>query len=90
VFKQNILAKDLTPNTILFMYDQVIMANTEDEMQRAAYTLNNIAIKYNLKISVAKAMAMKGKMNVRTKIVINNNITEQVNSFNYLEYTFRV
>jgi DNA modification methylase len=29
-------------------------------------------------------MAMKGKMNVRTKIVINNNILEQVNSFNYL------
>jgi hypothetical protein len=32
-------------------------------------------------------MAMKGELNVRTKIVINNNIIEQVNSFNYLRYT---
>jgi hypothetical protein len=31
-------------------------------------------------------MAMKGKMNVRTKIAINNT-TDQVNSFNYLGYT---
>jgi hypothetical protein len=34
-------------------------------------------------------MAMKGKMNVRTKIVINNHIIEQVNSFNYLGYTVK-
>jgi hypothetical protein len=32
-------------------------------------------------------MAMKGEMNVRTKTVINNNITEQLISFNYLGYT---
>jgi hypothetical protein len=36
---------------------------------------------YNLKISVnkTKAMAIQRKMNVRTKIVINNNMIEQVN-----------
>jgi hypothetical protein len=34
-------------------------------------------------------MAMKGKMNVITKIVINNYIIEQVNSFNYLGYTVK-
>jgi hypothetical protein len=63
----------------------VIEASTEDELQRAAYTLNNIAIKYSLKMSVnkTKAMAMKGKTNARTKIMINNNIIEQVSSFNY-------
>jgi hypothetical protein len=33
---------------------------------------------------------MKGKRNVRTKIVINNHITEQANSFNYLDYTTTV
>jgi hypothetical protein len=39
-----------------------------------------------LKISVnnTKAIAMKGEMNARTKIAINNNIIEQENSFNYL------
>jgi hypothetical protein len=67
------------------------VVSTEDELQKASHTLNIIAIKYNLKISVneAKAMGMKGKMNVRTKTAINN-ITEQVNSFNYLEYTVTV
>jgi hypothetical protein len=39
------------------------VANTEDEMKRAVYVLNNIAVKYNFNISVnmTKAMAMKGK-----------------------------
>jgi hypothetical protein len=65
------------------------VASTEDELQRAAYALNNIDIKYNLKISVnkTKAMGMKEKMNKTTKIMMNNNIIEQVNSFNYLGYT---
>jgi hypothetical protein len=51
-----------------------------------------MAIKYNLKIFVnkTKAMALKGMMNVRTKIVINNIILEEVYSFNYLGYTITV
>jgi hypothetical protein len=45
-----------------------------------------------LKISVntTKAMTMEGKMSVRIKIMINDHITEEVNSFNYLGYTIRV
>jgi hypothetical protein len=79
MIKQNILAKNLTPNTVLFMDDQVLMQSTEVELQRAACTLNNMAIKYNLKIYLnkTKAMALKGKMNVSTKVVINNIILEQ-------------
>lgn len=70
----------------------MIGSRTEYELQSAAYAPNNIAIKYNLKTSVnnTNAMAMKGKTNARTKIVINNNIIEQVNGFNYLGYTFTV
>jgi hypothetical protein len=34
-------------------------------------------------------MALKGTMNVRTRILINN-IIEQLNSFNYLGYTITV
>jgi hypothetical protein len=34
------------------------VAGIEDELQRAAHTLKNIAIKYNLKISVYKTKAM--------------------------------
>jgi hypothetical protein len=39
---------------------------------------------------MTKAMAVKGKMNVRSKIVINSNIMEQLNSFNYVRYTITV
>jgi hypothetical protein len=39
VTKPNILAKDLILHTMLFTDDQVIMVSTEDELQRAAYTL---------------------------------------------------
>jgi hypothetical protein len=44
-----------------------------------------------LKISVNKTetIAVKGK-NVRTKILKNNHIIEQVNSFNYLGYAVTV
>jgi hypothetical protein len=35
-------------------------------------------------------MPMTGKMNVRTKIMINNHITGQVSSFNYLGDTVTV
>jgi hypothetical protein len=68
------------------------MAITEYELQRAAYTLNNITIKYNFKISVnkPKAMTVQGDVNVRTKRVINNNISEQVTSTKYVEYTITV
>jgi hypothetical protein len=68
------------------------MVSTEDELQRAVYALNNIATTYNSKISVykTKAMTMKGKMNVRTKVVINNHIIEHVNSFSCLRYAITV
>jgi hypothetical protein len=39
--KQNILVKGLILNTILFADDQVIVASTENELQRAAYKQNN-------------------------------------------------
>jgi hypothetical protein len=85
MIKQNVMMKNLILNTILFADDQVIVTSTEHDMQRAVYALNNVAIKYNLKISVneIKTMALKGKVNVRSKIMLNNHIIEQVNSFNY-------
>jgi hypothetical protein len=35
-------------------------------------------------------MALKEKLNVRSVIVLNNHIIEQVNSFNYLGYVIGV
>jgi hypothetical protein len=69
--------------------EQVIVGSTEDELQRAAYALNNAAIKRNFKISVnkTKAIALKGKLERENEMAINNHRTEQVNSFNSLGYT---
>jgi len=73
-------------STLLFADDQVIIADTEDSLQKAAHKLNQILTEYGLTISVqkTKSMAFKGRDPVRTKIVINNKIMEKVNLFNYL------
>ena len=59
------------------------MAKSEDELQIMAYHLNLIAGKYKMTISSTKikAMAMCGNYIQRVKIVINNNIIEEVTDF---------
>jgi hypothetical protein len=72
---------------LLFADDQVIIADREDNLQRAAHKLNQIiTVQYGLTISVqnTKLMAFRGRDPVRTEIVTDNKIIEQVNSFNYL------
>jgi len=71
---------------LLFADDQVTIADTEDNLQKAGHKLNQIIIEYDLTISVqkTKSMAFKGRDPVRTKIVIDNKIIEQVNLFDYL------
>jgi len=75
-------------NTILYAGDQILMAKSEDELQTMAYHLNLIAGKYKLTISSTKtkSMAVCGNYIQRVKIVINNNIIEQVTDFKYLVY----
>ena len=64
------------------------MATSEDELQTMTYRLNIIASKYKMTISSTKtkSMAMWGNHIQRVKIVINDNITEQVSDFKYLRY----
>ena len=80
------LSKNHQLPTLLFTEEQVIIANTEDNLQKAAYKLNQTITENSLTISVqkTKSMAFKGRDPVRTKIVIDNKIIEKVNSFNYL------
>jgi len=75
-------------NTILYADDQILMATPEDELQIMAYHLNLIAGKYKVTISSTKtkSMAMCGNYIQRVKIVINNNIIEQVTDFKHLGY----
>ena len=75
-------------NTILYADDQILMATSEDDLQKMAYHLNLIARKYNMIISSTKtkSMAMCGNQIQRVKIVINDITIEQVTDFKYLGY----
>ena len=65
-------------NTILYADDQILMATSEDDLQKMAHHLNLIARKYKMTISCTKtkSMAMWGNHIQRVKIVINDNIIE--------------
>ena len=88
--KQDIIGIKLLKNQqlsmLLFADNQVIIADTEDNLQKAARKLNRLITEYGLTISVqkTKSMAFKGRDPVRTRTVIDNKIIDQVNSFNYL------
>ena len=64
------------------------MATSEDDLQTTSHHLNLIARKYKMTISSteSKSMAMWGNHIQRVKIVINDNIIEQVTDFKYLGY----
>jgi tryptophan synthase beta subunit len=70
------LSKNQQMSTLLFADDQVIIADREDNLQRAAHKLNQIITEYVLTISVqkTKSMAFRGLDPVRTKIVIDKKI----------------
>ena len=75
---------------MLFADDQVIIADREDNLQKAVHKLNCLIKEYGLTISVqkTKSMAFKGRDPVQTKTVIDNKIIEQVNLFNYEGWNF--
>jgi len=75
-------------NTILYADDQILMATSEDDLQTMAHHLNLTARKYKMTIpsTKTKSMAMWGNRIQRVKIVINDNIIEQVTDFKYLGY----
>jgi hypothetical protein len=62
------------------------MIASEVSLQQLLYSLPKTASAYNLTVSTAKTKisALKGKELIRAKIVINNNIIEQVTNCNYL------
>jgi hypothetical protein len=78
--------KELIFNTLLFAGDQLIIADTEDNFQRAVYLLNSISKKYNLEIATekTKVFGFVWTDHLRTKIIINNKTPEQVSQFTYL------
>jgi hypothetical protein len=55
-------------------------------LQKGVYLLNSISKEYNLEIAtkMTKVLGFVGTDHLRTKIVINDEILEQVNKFTYL------
>ena len=75
-------------NTILYADDQILIATSEVDLQTMAHHLNFIARKYKMTIfsTKTKSMAMWENHIQRVKIVMNDNIIEQVTDFKYLGY----
>jgi hypothetical protein len=79
------MSNDTKLNTILFSDDQVVIANSEDNLQRGLHALHQTVQTFGMKIlhRKTKIMAFKGTEPIRSKIVIDNMI-EQVNTLTYL------
>ncbi|KAJ4450970.1 hypothetical protein ANN_02405 [Periplaneta americana] len=80
------ISSSIRLNTILFADDQVLVANSEDNLQMGVFKLNKIIEECGMKISPEKnkIMAFEGTNPIRSKIVVENVILEQMNSFSYL------
>ena len=72
-------------NTLLFADSQVIIANSEDNLQRGVFTLQNIAKNFEMEISPKKSetMAFVGQDPVRCKIM-DNTCLQPVKNLKYL------
>jgi hypothetical protein len=64
----------------------VIITASEDSLQKLLHQVSKTASTYILNISTAetKILALKGKELIKAKIIINNNIIEEVTNCNYL------
>jgi hypothetical protein len=69
----------------LFTDNHVIVADAEDAVQIFIHNLETVTTKNDQTFQKSKrrTVAFKGRDPVRSKIVINNNNIEQINSFNY-------
>ena len=74
IFSDTVYFKELIFNTLLFADDQLIIADTEGNLQRAVYLLYNISKEYNLEIATSKTkvFGFVGTDHLRAKIIIND------------------
>jgi hypothetical protein len=76
-------------DTIRFADDHVLLAVTEDDLQRLIYSLSKAVTVFNMEISTekSKVMAFKDRTPIGSEICLNNKILEQVNKFKYLGHS---
>jgi hypothetical protein len=79
------ISRNTDINTLLFADDQVTVADSKDGVKSSVHKLEIITSKYGLKFSKSKAksMAFKERDTMRSKIVINSDIIEEINTINY-------
>jgi hypothetical protein len=77
------LGNERYSDSILFSDGRVLLAKSEDKLQYNVMKFNQVLQSYDVKISTdkTKAMAMEGRQIRRVKIIINDKVIEQVNSF---------
>jgi hypothetical protein len=93
IYNEEIIIQNNTKlNTLLYANDQIIISNSEDNLQRGVHMLNNILKDFEIKIPCGKSKttAFLGQQPVRSKIVIQNKILEQVNSSTILDVTYHM
>lgn len=80
------LNETLNTITLCFAYDQVIISESEYSFQKATHELHKVTRKYNFTISISKTkvIAFNESEPVRSKIVIEDKVVEQVNVYNVL------
>ncbi|XP_075210534.1 uncharacterized protein LOC142317874 [Lycorma delicatula] len=75
-------------NSLLYSYDIEIILESEDKLQLASYILNQTSKQLDILVQIlpakSKIVAFKGKWLVRSKIIFDGQILEQVRVFNYL------
>lgn len=83
IYKRCIILSTTKNNTLLFANDQVIIAYSEDNLQRGVFTLQNKAKNCGVEKSPKKheTMAFLGEDKVRRKIIVDNKRLQQVESF---------
>jgi hypothetical protein len=61
--KDKFYINNIEINTLLFVDEQVILANSEDNLQRAIHRLTVLSKDYNMRISIdkIKLLALRGK-----------------------------
>ena len=71
---------------LIFANDQIVLQSNGDDFPKSIYLLEKLNLDYNMKISICKtkSVTFTGKEPVRTKLPIDNELTEQIQHIIYL------
>jgi len=77
-------------STLLFAHDQVVIAHSEDSLQRRVFALQNVAKNFGMEISPEKyeTMAFLAQDRIRCKIVVDNKYLQKLKKLKYLGCEF--